>query len=85
MQTKRKGKGETSKNMEPKTVLEEITQKLVEFLKTASQARSASITISHLSFAKDLSVELLAHADAMEKAYKKYKNAVEAKASEKAC
>ena len=85
MQSKRKVPKETSKTMEPKTVLEEATAKLIEFLKNSGQARSASITISHLAFAKDLSAELLAQAGEMEKRYKKIKKALEAKASDKAC
>lgn len=63
--------------MEPKTGKEKLQAKLPEFLKAAGVSRTASITISGLEYATELSKSLLDHAEKMEAYYKKGKSAVE--------
>ena len=65
--------------VEPKTFMEKVQSKLPEFLKTAGQSRTSSITISDLDYASELSKTLLDHAEKMEAYYKKAKAAVDSK------
>lgn len=65
--------------MEPKTYLDKVQGKLPEFLKSAGQSRTSSISISGLEYAGELSKSLLEHAEKMEAYYKKAKAALDSK------
>ena len=61
----------------PKTVKELADEKMGDTLKSAGQARSASIKLSNVPYGKDLSTELLTYAEASEGLFKELQSAMD--------
>lgn len=65
----------------PKTPLERATAIMSDLLPLAATARTQSIKLSTVEYAGELSAQLLEHAKQLEGLFKKFKKAVDKKAS----
>ena len=63
--------GEKSEPVEPETVQDRANAALPTILKDASDARTASIKLTNMEYAGELSKQLLDHAQKLEKLYSK--------------
>lgn len=61
----------------PKTLKDEVAEKLGAMLQTAASARNQSIKLSTTEYGKDLSSTLLAYAESLEQDYKRLKAAMD--------
>ena len=69
--------------MKPLTLQEKAQDLLPDLLSDAAKARTESIKLSSVPYAKELSHQLLAHASKLEGYYKSLKQALEDKEPEK--
>lgn len=69
--------------MKPLTLQEKAQDLLPDLLSDAAKARTESIKLSSVPYAKELSDQLLAHASKLEGYYRSLKNALEDKEPEK--
>lgn len=72
-----------SEEMKPLTTEEKAQDLLPDLLSDAAKARTESIKLSSVPYAKELSDQLLAHASKLEEYYKGLKKAIENKEPEK--
>ncbi len=60
---------ETTQEVQPKTLREQVSQKLQDWLKSAATCRTSSITLASLEFADELAKKMKLQAIEMEKTY----------------
>lgn len=74
---KRPRENKETEKVVPKTVKELAEDKMSDMLKSAGQARSASIKLTNVAYGKDLAKELLAYAEAAEGLFKALQSAMD--------
>lgn len=79
------GRNDGSEEVEPKTPQEQVTETLVDFLKSAAAARTARLSVSGLTYTTELQKTLLAHAELMEATYSSIKSSMAKSPDEKSC
>lgn len=76
---KKPKKEEDKEDMEPKSLLDELKEKMTEMLNAASTARTQSVKLHDVEYAGDLCNELVEHASNLEDFFKKVQKALDLK------
>lgn len=76
---KKPKKEEDKEDMEPKSLLDELKEKMTEMLNAASTARTQSVKLHDVEYAGDLCNELVEHASNLGDFFKKVQKALDLK------